>query len=69
MFRGLKIACGAALALGLGGCVGTALPPGTLVQGGYAPPPPVYAAPPPPRRCFFRPGPYGPERVCREVYY
>ena len=70
----IKIAGAALLALGTAGCVGSALPSGTMVQAGpgaYAPPPPppMYAPPPPPRRCFFRDGPFGPERVCREPYY
>ncbi|TDR95008.1 hypothetical protein [Enterovirga rhinocerotis] len=70
MKSGLKVACGALLALGVAGCVNTALPPGTMVEAApvvVAPAP--YYAPPPPRRCFTRPGPYGPERVCRSVYY
>lgn len=70
MKSGFKIAVGALLALGTAGCVNTALPPGTLVEPGpmaFAPAP--YYAPPRPRRCYVRQGPYGPERVCRRVYY
>lgn len=68
--RAIKLAGVAALvALGLAGC-NTALPSGTMVERGplYAPPPPPVYAPPPPARCFFRDGPYGPERVCRPYY-
>ena len=64
----IKYTCGALMLLGLAGC-NTALPSGTLVQPGYIPPPPpVYVAPPPSRRCFYRDGFYGPERVCRSYY-
>lgn len=69
MMRGIKVVCGALLALTTAGCVSSALPPGTLVQPGYGPPPPpAMYAPPPPRRCYFQDGPYGPERVCRRDY-
>lgn len=79
--RVLKMFGAAALVLSAGGCVGAALPSGTQVAGpplpiAYGPPPgpyygppPVYAPPPPPRRCYYRPGPYGDERVCRRDYY
>jgi hypothetical protein len=67
--RALKIIGGALLAMGTAGCVSTALPPGTLVEPGYGPPPPAVYGPPPARRCWVRPGPFGPERVCRRVYY
>lgn len=81
---GIRVAAAAALALSTAGCVGSALPPGTLVQPApiaFAPPPPpppvygpgpygpgAYYGPPPPRRCYVRPGPFGPERVCRRPY-
>lgn len=69
--RAIKLAGVAALvALGLAGC-NTALPSGAMVERGPAfipPPPPVYAPPPPPPRCYFRDGPYGPERICRSYY-
>lgn len=80
--RLVKIFGVAGLVLSAGGCVGAALPSGTQVGGpplpiAYGPlppppyygPPPVYAPPPPPRRCYYRPGPFGDERVCRSDYY
>lgn len=60
----IKIAVAMLLTLATAACVGSALPPGTMVSG----PPPVYYAPPPPVRCYDRPGFYGPERVCRPAY-
>lgn len=72
--RSVKIIGVVLLACGTSGCVGSALPPGTLVSGPppvYAPPPPrpYYGYPPPPPvRCYDRPGFYGPEQVCRPVY-
>lgn len=75
--RAIKLAGAAFAVLGLAAC-NTALPSGAMVERGPGflppPPPPIYApppmayAPPPPRRCFFRDGPYGPERVCRTYY-
>jgi hypothetical protein len=46
-------------------------PPPPAYGYGYRPPPPRFYGPgpayydPPPRRCWVRPGPWGPERVCR----
>lgn len=60
-----KLAIAVLMALATTACVGSALPPGTMVSG---PPPVYYAPPPPPLRCYDRPGFYGPERVCRPAY-
>ena len=77
--RVVKLAGLAALVLGAAGCVGPgpgggfALPSGTLVSG-PPPPPPIYAprprfyGRPPPPPCYVRPGPFGPEEVCRPDY-